>query len=425
MSLVSDKRWRIFLVQFSVLIGLFFCEYLAARRGLGAWYFRKGSPEAIQTAMKWDPANPRYYDALGTLMHLYADRSNSDDIVRLYERATQLSLYDAHFWADLGAGYDWAGRTNDALGALRRARQLFPNSPEINWRLANFYMRVSKIPDGLRTLRIVLEVNGVTPRDVFVLATTATRDDKAILDEMLPPRAPILFGYLNFRIAMGNVVAAEQVWAHILQLDLQFDLRDAFPYLDALIQSRELGQLMETWSALAKRFPSQMEPLTSRSDLVTNGSFEHEILNGGLDWRVMPAEGAIVSLDSLDAFEGARALQIKFDGVSNLDYGHVFQYVPVQPNTRYRFSGHMRVQGITTESGPRFQICDAYNMSDLFVSTENLVGTSAWSEKKAEFKTKADTRMLLIRVARPLSSKFDNQIAGTVWIDDVSLRAEH
>jgi tetratricopeptide (TPR) repeat protein len=422
---LSDKRWRIFLVQFSVLIGLFFCEYLAARRGMGAWYFRKGSPEAIQTATKWDPANPRYYDALGTLMHLYADRSNSDDIVRLYERATQLSLYDAHFWADLGAGYDWAGRTNDALGAFKRARQLFPNSPEINWRLANFYMRLREIPDGLRTLRIVLEVNGVTPRDVFVLATTATHDDKAILNEMLPPRAPILFGYLNFRIAMGNVVAAEQVWAHILQLDLQFDLRDAFPYLDALIQSRELGQLMETWSALAKRFPSQMEPLASRSDLITNGSFEHEILNGGLDWRVMPAEGAIVSLDSLDAFEGARALQIKFDGVSNLDYGHVFQYVPVQPNTRYRFSGHMRVQGITTESGPRFQICDAYNMSDLFVSTENLVGTSAWSEQKAEFKTKADTRMLLIRVARPLSGKFDNQIAGTVWIDDVSLRAEH
>jgi hypothetical protein len=422
---LSDKRWRIFLVQFSVLIGLFFCEYLAARRGMGAWYFRKGSPEAIQTATKWDPANPRYYDALGTLMHLYADRSNSDDIVRLYERATQLSLYDAHFWANLGAGYDWAGRTNDAVGAFKRARQLFPNSPEINWRLANFYMRLREIPDGLRTLRIVLEVNGVTPRDVFVLATTATHDDKAILNEMLPPRAPILFGYLNFRIAMGNVVAAEQVWAHILQLDLQFDLRDAFPYLDALIQSRELGQLMETWSALAKRFPSQMEPLASRSDLITNGSFEHEILNGGLDWRVMPAEGAIVSLDSLDAFEGARALQIKFDGVSNLDYGHVFQYVPIQPNTRYRFSGHMRVQGITTESGPRFQICDAYNMSDLFVSTENLVGTSAWSEQKAEFKTKADTRMLLIRVARPLSGKFDNQIAGTVWIDDVSLRAEH
>jgi hypothetical protein len=273
----------------------------------------------------------------------------------------------------------------------------------------------------LRALRTVLAVNGMAPRNVFVLATTATRDNKAILDEMLPPSAPILFDYLNFRIAAGNIVAAEEVWARVLQLNLEFDLREAFPYLDALLQNRELGQLTEAWSALAKRFPSQIEPFISRSNLVTNGSFEKEILNGGMDWRLIPTEGATVSVDSVDPFDGARALQIKFDGAHNLDYGHVLQYVPVQPNTRYRFSSHMRAQDITTDSGPRFQICDAYDMSDLFVSTENLVGTPAWSEQKVEFKTKADTRMLLIRLARPLSSKFDNHIAGTVWIDGVSL----
>jgi tetratricopeptide (TPR) repeat protein len=416
-----DKRWRTFLLQICLPVGLTLCVYLAARRGMGAWYFREGSPEAIQTAMKWDPANPQYCNALATLMHLYANGGNSSKIVHLYVNATHLSPYDAHFWADLGAGYDWAGRTEDALGALQHARKLFPNSPEINWRLANFYIRDGKILEGLRSLRIVLGANDIARRNVFVLATTATRDNKAILDEMIPPRASVLFDYLNYRIAMGNVVAAEEVWARVLQLKLEFDLRDAFPYLDALIQRRELGQLTEAWSALVKRFPSQIEPRISRSNLVTNGGFEHEILNGGMDWRVIPIEGAIVSLDSSDAFEGVRALQIKFDGIHNLDYAHIFQYVRVHPNTRYRFSGHMRVQGITTDSGPSFQIFDAYDWNNLFVSTENLLGTSAWSEQKAEFKTKAGTRMLLIRVARPLSSKFDNHISGTVWIDDVSL----
>jgi hypothetical protein len=416
-----EKSWRIFLFQICLLVGLAACGYVAARRGMGAWYFRKGSPEAIQIAMKWDPANPQYSNGLATLMHLYSNGRNSGEIVRLYANATHLSPYDAHFWADLGAGYDWAGRPEDARGALEHARQLFPNSPEVNWRLANFYIRAGKILEGLRTLRIVLAVNGIAPRIVFVLATTATHDNKAILDEMLPPRADILFDYLNFRVATGDAAAAEEVWSRVLQLNLQFDLREAFPYLDGLLQSRESGQLSEAWSALVKRFPSQIEPRISRSNLVTNGGFEHEILNGGMDWRVIPTEGAIVSLDSDDAFEGVRALQVRFDGIHNLDYLHVFQYVQVQPNTRYRFSGHMRAQGITTDSGPRFQIYDAYDMRDLLVSTENLVGTYAWSEQKAEFKTKPSTRILLIRVARPLSSKFDNQIAGTVWVDDVSL----
>src|SRR6266699_3754477 len=393
---------------------------MAAKRAVGAWCFRQGSPDAIQTAIRWDHVNPEYYDALGTLMHMYADGGNSNEIVQLYQSATRLSPHDARFWADLGAGYDWAGRSNDALEAFQRARYLFPNSPEINWRLANFYVRAGKIPEALHTLPMVLLGDGTAGRRVFTLATNATRDRVAIL-QMLPPQAPVFFDYLSFRIERGDLAGAEEVWARVLQLNLPFDLRRAFPYFDALIQHRELGQLSETWSALAQRFPAQIQPLVSSSNLVTNGSFDFDILNGGFDWRVMPTEGAAVSLDSAGAFEGARALRITFQGSQNIDYGHVFQYVPVEANKRYRFSGHMRVQGITTDSGPRLQVCDAYNRGNLFVSTENLVGTSGWSEQHAGFTTPADTRLLLVRVVRPVSRKLDNQVAGAVWIDGVRL----
>jgi hypothetical protein len=396
---------------------------MAARRGVGAWYFRQGSPDAIQTAMKWDRANPEYYDALGNFMHLYADGGNSNEIVQLYQSATRLSPHDARYWADLGAGYDWAGRSDDALDAFQQARKLFPNSTEINWRLANFYVRAGKLPEALDTLRIVLLGDSSAGRRVFTLATNATSNREAIL-EMLPPQAPVFFEYLNFRIEKDDIAGAEEVWARILQLNLPFDFRNAFPYFDALIQHREPRQLTETWSALAERFPAQIRPRASGSDLVTNGGFEFDILNGGFDWRVTPTEGAVVSLDSVGAFEGARALRITFDGSRNIDYGHVIQYVPAEANTRYRFSSHIRVQGITTVSGPRLQVCDAYNMGHLFAATGNLVGTSGWSEQHAEFTTSADTRLLLVRVIRSVSNKLDNRIGGAVWIDDVRLNAE-
>jgi len=396
--------------------------YLAVRRAVAAAYFRTGAPNAVQTAIRWDPANPEYYDALGTLMHLYADRPNPDEIVQLYQRATLLRTQDAHFWADLGAGYDWAGRSSDALDAFQHAQRLFPNSPEINWRLANFYVRAGKTPEALSTLGKVLQEDGTSGRRVFTLAANATRDRTALL-KMLPPQGPVFFDYLNFLIERGDIVDAEGVWARVLQLDSPFDLREAFPYLDALIQHAELRQLSNVWSALAQRFPAQVQR-PQNSNLVTNGGFESDILNGGLDWRVVPTEGAVVSLDSASVVEGVRALRITFDGSRNIDYGHVFQYVPVQAKTRYRFSGHMRVQEITTDSGPRFQICDAYNTGNTFVSSENLVGNSGWSDQHAEFTTFADTRLLLVRVVRPLSDKLDNQIAGSVWIDDVRLTLE-
>lgn len=418
---LRGARWQRVPILICLLLALLFSIYLAARRAVGAWYFRQRSPNGIEAAIRWDPANPAYYQALGTLEHLYANGGSSSEIMQLYWIATHLSPHDAQLWADLAASYDWAGRSDDALEAFRRARQLSPNSPEINWRLANFYVRTGKIPEALGALRIVLLGDSAAGRKVFRLATNVTTDREAIL-EMLPPRAPVFFTYLQFCIERGDLLTAEEIWARIVQLNLPFDAPAAFPYLDALIQHREVRKLEETWSALAERFPTQIvAPSTSLSNLVTNGSFKLHILNGGLDWRVIAVEGATVSLDSAKGPNGARALRIKFDGTHNLDYGHVFQYVPAQPNTRYRFAAHMRAEGITTDSGPRLQVCDAYNVGNIFLSTRNLLGSSDWLEDHADFTTNADTRLLVVRVARPASNKLDNRIAGTVWIDGVSL----
>src|SRR5438128_8697471 len=197
---------------------------------------------------------------------MYADRGDSDEIVRLYQNATRLSPHDAQFWADLGAAYDWAGRSNDALDAFQRARRLFPNSPEINWRLANFYVRAGKTPEALLALGIVLQKDSTVGRKVFTLATNATRDRNAVL-KMLPPQPRVFFDYLNFLIERGDIAGAEEVWDRVLQLDLPFDLREAFPYLDALIEHAELRQTSKVWSALAQRFPAQIQRPAFNSNL--------------------------------------------------------------------------------------------------------------------------------------------------------------
>lgn len=262
------------------------------------------------------------------------------------------------------------------------------------------------------------------PQDVFSLAERATEDKKRILEEMVPAEAPILLGYLNYQAIAGDIPAAEQGWTRLLALKVPFELRDSFFYLDTLIQKQQTQQLAHAWSALGERFPEIVASLRTPPNLVANGSFESDILNGGLDWRVVPLEGATVSMDSQSAMDGARALRIEFDGTQNVDYGHMLQYVLVRPNTQYRFSAYMRTDGITTDSGPRFQIFDAYNFTKILAATENTVGTSGWTEQQLEFKTPGATRLLIVRVGRPASAKFDSKIRGTVWIDKVRLVAE-
>ncbi len=377
----------------------------------------------MQSAIRWDPYNAQYYDALATMRHFYADNENPNDQVKLYERATSLSPQNAQFWADLGTAYDWAGKGDDAGRAFERARGLFPNSPEIQWRLANFYARTGKTSEGLQALRKVLQGGGVQSQNVYALAESVAPNKEVILEEMVPPEAPILFDYLNYQAREGDILAAEQAWDRLLALKLPFELPEAFFYLDTLIQKRDTEKLAKAWGVLSKRLPEKVSSLTANPNLVTNGSFESDILNGGLDWRVVPADGVTVSMDSRGPFEGARAVRIEFDGTRNVDYGNLLQYVLVRPNTPYRFSGHMRTDAITTDSGPRFQVFNAYEPGKEFEATENVVGTSGWKEQKVEFKTAGDTRLLVVRIARPTSRKFDNKIAGTVWIDDVRLTA--
>lgn len=418
---MAGKAWQNIAFRVCLAGAMLACVYAVLRRGMGAWYFQRKSPEGIQNAIRWDPYNAEYYDALATLRHLYADNENPNDQVKLYERAVSLSPQNAHFWADLGTAYDWAGNRNEAMHAFEQATKLFPNSPEINWKLANFCMRTGKTSEGLQALRKVLIGGTVSREDVFALALSATPDENAILTETVPPEAPFLFDYLNYQAKTAQVAGAKKVWERLLELQLPFDPPMAFFYLDTLIQKRETQQVADAWSALGKRFPDRVGSLNKAPNLVANGGFESDILNGGLDWRVVPVEGASVSLDLQEAFEGQRSVRIDFDGTRNLDYGHLFQYVLVRPNTEYRFSGYVRADGVTTDSGPRFQVFDPYDAGKEFFATQNVTGTAAWAEQRLEFKTAADTHLLLIRIARPPSGKFDNKIAGTVWIDGVRL----
>jgi hypothetical protein len=48
-------------------------------------------------------------------------------------------------------------------------------------------------------------------------------------------------------------------------------------------------------------------------------------------------------------------------------------------------------------------------------------GTAVWTPLELTFQVSPATRLLQIQLSREPSSKFDNELAGTVWIDRVEL----
>jgi hypothetical protein len=82
----------------------------------------------------------------------------------------------------------------------------------------------------------------------------------------------------------------------------------------------------------------------------------------------------------------------------------------------------MKTEGITTDSGPRLEVCDAYNAAALDKFTDDLTGSSdGWSSLLLDFATGPKTELIVVRLSRLPSKKLDNLIAGKVWLDDVRL----
>jgi hypothetical protein len=392
-----------------------------ARQGVASYYFRQNLPDALQKAMIWDSANPVYPATLANLVHLYGQSPDPAAVIRLYQTAVRLSPFDAGYTADLAQANDWAGRTNVALPLFQRAQQLFPNSPEINWKLANFYIRSGNTRDALPALKKILSSNIIEKNQTFALCDHAGIDSVTVLDKLLPPDIPKYFAYLNFETQHSNFSAAQETWNRLLGLNSPFEPKEAFPLLDTLIRSHELDSASQVWSSLVSRFPDRIPAPASTNNLITNGNLQADILDGAFDWRVFPVSGVAVAQDSTGPSVGTRSLRVEFDGTQNLYYGSVLQFVPAQPRTKYMFSAFTRSQAVTTDAGVGVQISDGYDPNKILGSTDPLIGTTPWSEQSFSFETPSDTRLLILRIVRSPSQKLDNKIAGAFWLSHVSL----
>jgi len=123
-----------------------------------------------------------------------------------------------------------------------------------------------------------------------------------------------------------------------------------------------------------------------------------------------------VVLDSAVAHTGGHSLQLAFAGKENVSYSYTSEAAFVTPGL-YRFQAFVRADGLTTDQRIRFRVSG----NGVDVTTDQVDGTSDWTSIEQVVVVPERTNLLTIQVVRHKSLKFDNQIAGRAWVDDVSL----
>jgi hypothetical protein len=401
--------------KLAVVAVLFFlaASYLAltASAFLGAHFSTYPDPARLKRAVWLDPGNADYRHRVGRY-ELLAEQSPQAAIPWL-EAATALNPHSAKYWLDLAIARQSIGNTASERPALERALAADPRTPDVAWQAANLYLAQGSLDDAMREFRVVMENDPSLAPQAISLSWKMHPDIESLLSGVIPPN--VYDSFLGFLISRNETPAAAKVWDKIFSTRQPIERPNLFSYMRHLIAHQEVGQATTVWqqaatlSGLAAYQPSS-------ENLLINGDFSMEVLNGGFDWLHQNTFGVALALDPNEAHSSSRSLRITFDGPGISDAG-IRQLVPVEANTSYEFSGFYKAQDMDGAGGPKFAIQDLYRETEFYMS-DDLRDSDFWRKADGTFTTGPDTHLLVLRIARvPAGSP----IRGKLWIDGLQL----
>jgi tetratricopeptide (TPR) repeat protein len=394
--------------------------FFSGKAYLAADWNASSKPELWLKAARLETGNAEYWGHVGLSRQWDLSSGDIRQAVSYLQKATHVNPRSADLWMELADAYQASGDPVRAQEAYERAQANYPISSEVAWRYGSFLLYEGKFSDGYTEIRRALSVDPSLTSSAISECWQSDSNVASILDKVLPAKPEFYRSAIDFFLSQKLPDPALTVWNHQRPLGLPLTMPDAIPLVDALIDADRIAEAQQTWHQALEAVNWPRDPSKDGS-LVFNGGFEHEVKNGGYDWRKIAVSGARFDFDSLTAHSGSRSLRIQFDGTVNLDFHNLFQYIPVESRTRYHFSAYLRTEEISTDRGIGFEVFDPRHPSQVQLVTSEIIGTNPWTLMQADLVTGSDTHLLKIALRRLPSWKFDNKLSGTVWVDDVAL----
>jgi len=366
---------------------------------------------SLQRAARLDPGNAEYPYRLGRYELLAAQ--SPQGAISWLEAATKLNPHSAKYWLDLAIARQAVGDTDSERAALERALAADPRTPDVAWQAANLYLAQGSPDAAMREFRVVMENDPSLIPQAITLCWKMHPDIDSLLSGVIPPSVDPAF--LEFMVANNQTAAAAKVWDKLFAVQQPLDRSILFGYMRYLIAHQDVTQAAAVWRQAANLAGlAAYQP--SSENLLVNGDFSMEVLNGGFDWIHQPTTGVLLALDPNDARSSPQSLRITFEGPGIADAG-IRQLVPVDPGTNYEFSGFYKAEDMDGAGGPKFAIQDLYRETAFFMS-DDLRDSDFWRKVAGSFTTGPDTRLVVLRIVRvPAGSP----IRGKLWIDGLQL----
>jgi hypothetical protein len=395
------KSLRIGLIMLSLAAAA-----LAVRAETSSLLARKTDARSLERSVSLDRGNAEAAYRLARLHHLNMS-GGEKRIQELYTESIEDCPLSAPSWLGLAELFLDSGETGKARTALARADEMIPSSVGLLWASSMLSLTLGDNDRALEKLRKVAAADPARRERVFDICRDLGSSPQLILDEVVSREA--LPDYIRYLMRRDMKAETYPAWERAVREGAVPDGL-AISYVDYLIRSGDVVTARHIWDGL--------HPGGAASG-VWNGGFENDTESRGFDWRIGKAEGVEINYDYRNKTEGERSLRLEFSGESNIDFLHVRQVIPVEPDSHYLLTSDISTEGITTRSGIAWEVyCEG---KGLYARSEVYTGTVDWTRARVAFDTPPGCSYVGIRLRRYKSEKLDNMISGEAWIDNVSL----
>jgi tetratricopeptide (TPR) repeat protein len=410
--LAGRQRW---LFAGSALLTAVYLLLAAREFAASHFAFRTDLP-SLERAVHFAPGNADYRHRLARYFAFVA--ASPQTALENYQAAAQLNPHQARYWFDLAAAYQVAGNPDGQRDALEHALQAEPTAPDVAWEAANFFLIQGDTDRALREFRVVIENDSSLSPLALQTCWRVRPDADALLRDVVPHRTDSLIAFLSLLQTKQETESAIKVWNQLVQVHQKFETRYLFAYVRYLVQARRPDAAAAAWEQAASvlNLPAY---LPTSDNLIVNGGFSLDVLNGGFDWTYQTQPGVRLLLDASDFREGQRSLSITFEGPGISDAG-IRQWIPVRGAATYDFTAYYKSSAYEGAGGPQIVLRDFYTGEPVFTS-DPLNDADFWKALHSRFTTPASTTLLVLKIERiPAGSP----IRGKLWLDDFQLSPE-
>src|ERR1700688_1589730 len=413
-ALNSSSRKRLLIGVAAALCLIY--VLLAGRLFVASAFGERPQLASLQRAARLDPGDADYRNHLGRYYALVS--RDPAAALEPYRAAVQLNPHSARYWFDLASAYQVLGDVSNQTTALEHAIDADPTTPDVAWEAANFYLVQGENEKAMREFRVVLQNEPDLANLAIQFCWRINPDVDSLLRDVVPASPDAYIAFLELLMSKQETAATAKVWSAMMATPKAFELRYVYQYFQYLIDHKDVDQARLVWQQAAPRF-GLSSYLPTRNNLIVNGDFGLDVLNGGFDWQYQKQQSVNLTIDPSDFHGGHRSLLITFDGPGVSDAG-IRQFIAVQPSTLYQFSAYYKNGEIEGAGAAHFTIQDAYTQAILYDSDE-LKEAGFWKFVTGEFTTGDDCKLLVLHVRRlPAGSP----IRGKLWVDDFRLVAK-